>query len=167
MNESEYRGPGELTSAIGEGTKGAVVGGTVGMTAGALLHQSETVKKFVGDATQRVATNEVVSNVTSKVSNGAHTAASNIRANGFVQDVTKNARNLATDVSTRMNGHLPQINVTLPKAGTTGRAALVTGAVVATTAGVMGLANGWGRASQARKSWVETVEGRSGGQISR
>jgi hypothetical protein len=145
MSEFEYRGPGELTSAIGEGVKGAVGLGAVGAGIGAGAHALATKTEVGVNALKSVAGSDTVHNVVK-------------HASGFSDAVSGRVLG-ATAV---MTNSVKPLSV-----GATGRAALVTGGVLATIGTVTGMANGWGRASQARKSWVESVEGRSGGQIYR
>ena len=148
FERKDYEGPGELTSALGEGAKGAAVWGGVGAGIGAAAHQLESVREF-GEAYK------VGNKAANKTFLRAAKAAQPGNGSQFFDTMGRAIQSSRKAVE--------YADITIPKSTikSTGRAALITGGVLATVGTVTGMASGWGRASETRKSWTERENERS------
>lgn len=143
MSDEKYTGPGKVKSAVGEGAVNAAVYG--GVAAGATKFAIDKgVVEAVGNhgIVKSVGEQSFVKSAAGHVQSAASRVASHPRV---------------ADVAGKINGmHLPNGTQVGAIKGS-GRAALIVGGTVAAVGGVIGLANGWNRASEAKQSWRERV----------
>lgn len=143
--QERYTGPRHVPSALGEGATNAIVYG--GIAGGATkLAIDRGFVAAVGDSGfgKAVANNGMVQSAVGHVQHAA----------GRVANM-ESVQNAAGRVG---NMHMPngQTLASMPKGS--GRTALIVGGSVAAITATVGLVNGWNRASDAKRSWMERVD---------